>query len=68
MLWQHLPMSNTRILLDIVQSCQAVPRRYTGLGIQAERCVYRLVLLQRRRWSVCHAQLRQRAHGYRRRV
>lgn len=61
-------MSNTRILLDIVQSCEAVPRRHTGLRVQAQRRVYRLILLQCRRRRIRHAQLRQRAHGYRRGV
>lgn len=61
-------MSYTRILLDIIQSLQAVPCRHTGLRVQAERRVYRLVLLQCRRRRVRHAQLRQRADRYRRRV
>lgn len=62
------PVRNAHVLLYIIQPLQTIPGRDTGLGVQTQRRVYWLVLLQRGRRRVRHAKLRERAHGYRGRV
>lgn len=56
------------VFFNIVQSLQAVSCGQAGLRVQTEWRVYRLVLLQRGRRSVRHAQLGESADRYGRRV